>query len=224
MRLADLNWMDVERYLEHDDRIILITGATEQHAYLSLLTDIRIPQAIADAVAEREGVLVAPPLNFGCSGYFMEYPGTITLSQSTFELVMTEIVQSLVQHGFRRFLVMNGHGGNPMPEALDTLTRELEGFRVIWHNWWQGSAVQQIAAEFGAASDHANWLENFPFTRVAESPAAAKTMPAGWDGKHLTREMLTDGSFGGPYQAPDALMHRLFSLLVDEAVALLRSL
>ena len=41
MHLADLNWMDVEHYLEHDRRIIAITGATEQHAYLSLLTDIK---------------------------------------------------------------------------------------------------------------------------------------------------------------------------------------
>ena len=52
MLLQDLNWMDVEAYLEQDNRIILITGATEQHAYLSLLTDILIPQrlAIADVV------------------------------------------------------------------------------------------------------------------------------------------------------------------------------
>ncbi|MER3458377.1 MAG: creatininase, partial [Chloroflexota bacterium] len=66
MRLEDLNWMDVESYLKQDDRIILVTGACEQHGYLSLLTDIRIPWAIATAVGEREGVLVAPPLNFGC--------------------------------------------------------------------------------------------------------------------------------------------------------------
>ena len=65
MRLQDLNWMDVEQYLERDNRIILITGATEQHAYLSLMTDILIPSRIALAVAEQEGVLVAPPLNFG---------------------------------------------------------------------------------------------------------------------------------------------------------------
>ena len=45
MRFQDLNWMDVERYLETDNRIMLITGATEQHAYLSLLTDIRISLA-----------------------------------------------------------------------------------------------------------------------------------------------------------------------------------
>jgi len=58
-----MNWMDVEAYLEKDDRIIIITGATEQHAYLSLLTDIMVPSKIADAVAEREKVLIAPPLN-----------------------------------------------------------------------------------------------------------------------------------------------------------------
>jgi creatinine amidohydrolase len=70
MRLEDMNWMDVEKYLEEDDRIILITGATEQHAYLSLLTDIIIPSKIAAAVAEREKVIIAPSLNFGYSRYF----------------------------------------------------------------------------------------------------------------------------------------------------------
>lgn len=55
MRFQDLNWMDVERYLEHDNRVILITGATEQHAYLSLLTDILIPSRMALAAAEQEG-------------------------------------------------------------------------------------------------------------------------------------------------------------------------
>ena len=47
MHLADLNWMDVRNYLLQDDRIILITGSTEQHGYLSLQTDLRIPRAIA---------------------------------------------------------------------------------------------------------------------------------------------------------------------------------
>jgi creatinine amidohydrolase len=45
MRLEDLNWMDVEKYLAQDDRLILVLGACEQHAYLSLLTDIKIPLA-----------------------------------------------------------------------------------------------------------------------------------------------------------------------------------
>lgn len=224
MRLADLNWMDVERYLAQDDRIILITGATEQHAYLSLLTDIRIPEALADAVAAQEGVLVAPPLNFGCSGYFMEYPGTMTLSEHTFELVVTELVQGLLQHGFTRFLVMNGHGGNTMPRRLADLAREIESLRIVWYNWWQGEAAQSVAAEFGAAPNHANWLENFPFTRVTETPPIEKFMPETWDGTQINRAMLKDGSFGGPYQAPEEIMQRLFEAVVAEARILLHSL
>ena len=74
MRLEDLNWMDVETYLQREDRLMLVTGATEQHAYLSLLTDIKIPLALADAASQVSGVLVAPPLNFGVSPYFRPTP------------------------------------------------------------------------------------------------------------------------------------------------------
>jgi creatinine amidohydrolase len=108
MRLQDLNWMDVEKYLEQDSRIILVTGATEQHAYLSLFTDILVPSRLALAVADREGVLVAPPLNFGVSNHFSEFPGTVSLSQSTFELVLSEVVESLFHQGFTRFLSSTG--------------------------------------------------------------------------------------------------------------------
>ena len=49
MRSEDLNWMDVENYLKTDDRLMLVTGACEQHGYLSLLTDVKIPMALATA-------------------------------------------------------------------------------------------------------------------------------------------------------------------------------
>src|SRR5262247_279583 len=96
MRLQDINWMDVERYLQTDNRIILITGATEQHAYLSLLTDILIPSKIALAVAEREKVLIAPPFNFGQSEHFTTFPGTISISKQAFDGILTEIIQGLM--------------------------------------------------------------------------------------------------------------------------------
>ena len=84
MRLEELNWMDVEAYLKKDDRIMLVLGACEQHAYLSLLTDVKIPMALADSASQQSGVLVGPPLNFGVSPYFLNYPGTISLRVSTF--------------------------------------------------------------------------------------------------------------------------------------------
>src|SRR5215831_13638090 len=95
MRLEDMNWMDVEAYLKKDDRLMLVVGACEQHGYLSLLTDIKIPVALADAASKRTGVLIAPPLNFGISPYFITYPGTITLRTQTFLAVIQDLVHSV---------------------------------------------------------------------------------------------------------------------------------
>ena len=71
MHFSDLNWMQIEEYLKNDDRLMLVIGSTEQHAYLSLLTDTKIPLALAEAVGKETGVLIAPPVSFGCSPYFL---------------------------------------------------------------------------------------------------------------------------------------------------------
>ena len=225
MRLQDLNWMDVERYLERDTRIILITGATEQHAYLSLFTDILIPSRIALAVAEREGVLVAPPLNFGVSEHFADFPGTITLSTLTFDLVLGEIVDGLMHQGFERFFVLNGHGGNKQPQHLIDLHMQNDA-RIVWYDWWREAAVKQFEAENDLRLNHANWGENFTFTRVGEMPAGSKTpvnMDLLDDGKSM-REVLGDGNYGGQYQVDDALMQALFMRVVDEVTGKVRAL
>jgi creatinine amidohydrolase len=225
MRFQDLNWMDVERYLETDNRILLITGATEQHAYLSLMTDILIPSRIALAVAARSPILIAPPLNFGVSERFVEYPGTISLSQQTFDSVLSEIVVGLMMHGFQRFFILNGHGGNRLPQRLEELC--LDGaIRLIWHDWWRGSAVRAVEAEYGLRLDHANWGENFPFNRVADSPTGEKTLVnfAYESEGDSIRAVLGDGNFGGVYEVDDAIMHSLFEQVVDEAIDLLARL
>ena len=99
MFLEAMTWMDVERYLAHDDRIVVITGACEQHGYVSLLSDILAPMAIAKAAIEQEPVLVAPPLPFGISPYFTAYPGTISLRVETFAIVVRELLTGLVSPG-----------------------------------------------------------------------------------------------------------------------------
>lgn len=225
MRLEEMNWMDVERYLERDNRIILVTGATEQHAYLSLLTDILIPSKIADAVAAREGLIVAPPFNFGYSRTFVEYPGTISITRHTFELVMLEIVESLLHQGFYRFLIINGHGGNHLPERLEDF--QMEGLiRVLWFDWWRSEVAREVASKHGLRIDHANWGENFHFNRVAESPKAEKP-PVNLNTLEQSisaRRILGDGNFGGAYQVDDAIMQEIFDAVVDEALRLVEQL
>ena len=225
MRLQELNWMDVERYLEQDNRIILVTGATEQHAYLSLMSDVLIPSKIAEAVAKRENVLVAPPLNFGISYAFGEFPGTISLSKQTFDFVILEIVESLLHQGFHRFFVINGHEGNVVPDRLRDFA--MEGLiRVLWFDWWRSESAQNFAAARNLQIDHANWSESFPFNRVAEAPRTPKE-PINSDyidGRFAAREALGDGSYGGPYEIEDAQMYMLFDAVVDEATTLVKSL
>lgn len=227
MRFEDMNWMDVEAYLEKDDRIILITGATEQHAYLSLLTDIIIPSRLADSVAEREKIVIAPPLNFGYSRYFAAFPGTITLTQNTFSTVILEIFECLLHQGFRRFFFLNGHGGNLMPSFLHELDKHDDSLRVIWYNWWREKAVRNFGERHTMKLNHANWGENFPFNRVAESPNEVKE----WVERliddsdiYAVRQQLGDGSFGGPYQVADELMNQLFAEVVDEITQLVRTM
>ena len=83
MRFSDLNWFDIEAYLEQDDRVMVVIGSCEQHGYLSLTTDTNIPTALADSASQQSGVVVAPPVNFGASAYFLAYPGTISLRIAT---------------------------------------------------------------------------------------------------------------------------------------------
>ncbi len=227
MRFEDLNWMDVEAYLEKDDRIIIITGATEQHAYVSLLTDIIIPSRLADAVAAREKVLIAPPLNFGYSRYFAAFPGTISLTQNTLSTVILEIFECLLHQGFRRFFFLNGHGGNLMPGFLRELDKHDDALNVIWYNWWREKAVQNFGQRESLRLNHANWGENFPFNRVAESPDEVKE----WVDRlvddndiYAIRKQLGDGSFGGPYKVADDLMNQLFSEVVDEISTLIHNM
>lgn len=224
MRFSDLNWFDVEDYLTQDDRLILILGATEQHSYLSLLTDVNIPLALADAASQQTNVLIAPPLNFGVSPYFLAYPGTISLRTSTLLAVVEDLLRSVYQHGFRRILILNGHGGNdPARGRISELVNELRGLRVSWYAWWTAPNVHAVAQKYNLEPNHANWLEAFPFTRVAPLPEGEKPTPRVTEimNAETTREMYEDGSFGGQWGADDQIMDELFNAALGDVLDLL---
>jgi creatinine amidohydrolase len=207
--MAELNWFDVEQYLEHDDRLIWVLGSCEQHAYLSLLTDVLIPQALADAASQQTGVLVAPPLNFGASPYFLAYPGTFSLRISTLLDLVEDVLRSAYRHGFHRIMILNGHGGNdPARGRIYELLNELPGLQVAWYAWWQSHSVGQVAVQHNLKPAHANWVEAFSFTQVADLPALEKLPPhiTGLLSADAARLAYGDGSFGGFYQVEPARM------------------
>src|SRR5690348_7027342 len=112
MRIGDVNWMQVEEYLRGDDRAVLPLGSTEQHSYLRLTVDCILPERVAADAAEPLGVLVFPVLAYGVTPYFREYPGSISLRVETHLNVVRDILDSMAHSGFRRILIVNGHGGN----------------------------------------------------------------------------------------------------------------
>ncbi len=225
MRFEDQNWMQVEDYLKGDDRVILVLGACEQHGYLSLLTDSKIPLALADSASAESGVLVAPLLNFGCSPYFLNYPGTISLRLHTYLDAVEDILRSLYGAGFRKILILNGHGGNtPVKTQLVELVNELPDLRLRWYAWWTTKTVADIAAKYGLKPEHANWLEAFDFNKVSELPQKEKPFPGNEKdilGKQGTRETYNDGSFGGAYVSDPTVMQEIFDACLKDILSLL---
>lgn len=225
MRFADLNWFDVENYLEQDDRLMLVIGSCEQHGYLSLLTDTKIPLALADAASQRTDVLVAPPLNFGASPYFLKYPGTLSLRTDTLLNIIEDLMRSAYGHGFRRVLVLNGHSGNdPAKGRLYELANQLVDLRFAWYGWYQSHSVAAIMMKHELKAYHASWSEAFPFTRVAELPEGEKTPPRvpGLVGAEEARQLYGDGVFGGRYKVDEVIMDEIFAAALEDVLQLLK--
>jgi len=228
MRIADTTWMRVEEYLRHDDRCVLPLGSTEQHAYLSLAVDAILSERVAVDAAEPLGVPVFPAVPYGLTPYFMAFPGTVTLTPATYERVLTEILGSLREHGFRRILVVNGHGGNAVARPAATAWAEgHDGVRLLWHDWWKAPRTMAAVKEIDPAASHASWMEGFPWTRVTDArpPEGHKAAVDLRGREELTpeafRERLGDGSFGGWYERPDEELLAIWALGVAETRELL---
>jgi creatinine amidohydrolase len=231
MRVRDLNWMQLAEYLERDDRVVLPLGSTEQHGYLSLETDNILAERVSVEAAEPVGVPVLPVLPYGLTAMFAAaYPGTPTLKLATYAAVLRELLDSLYGQGFRRFLLVNGHGGNtPAGPLAREWAAEHPDAQAIFHSWWAGPKVLEVAKEIDPEYSHANWGENFPWTRLPEVELPAEAKPMMDEAAYLVagpeqlRDVIGDGSFGGLYQRSDGEMLRIWQAGVEEVRELLES-
>jgi len=215
MRARDLNWLQVEEYLGRDDRVVLPIGSTEQHGYLSLETDNILAERVSAEAAEPLGVLVLPVLAYG-----------LTPSLA----VLRDLLDSLHGQGFRRFLLVNGHGGNI---AGGSLVREWAAAhpdaQAIFHSWWSSERVVAAAKEIDPEPSHANWFENFPWTRLAGVDLPQERKPPLDETAYRVaspekvRELLGDGVFAGTYELPDEQVEAVWRTGVDEVRELLES-
>lgn len=219
MMFEKMNWMDVEQYLSRDDRIVLVTGSCEQHAYLSLATDTLEPLEIARKACENLKIPIAPPVTYGLNPFFNAYPGNISLSVEAYARLIKEILESLIAQGFKRIMVSNGHGGNSGVLALviDEILSINEHVSIVLFQWWLDPRVDAVAVKHGLKQAHANWSENHGFTRVAQVPDKPKEfvlLPKTASPKKI-RELLGDGCTGGFYQVEETVMQEFFQVAVE---------
>ena len=219
--------MQVRDHAAGDDRAILPIGSTEQHAYLSLCVDCILSERVAVEAAGPLRVPVFPVLNYGLTPSFVEYPGTVTLRMSTLCAVMTDILDGMARSGFRRIVIVNGHGGNSPAHGavLEWLGRNT-GAQVKWHNWWNAPKTFAKVQSIDKVASHASWMENFPWTRLAgvAMPANQKPMMAHDRFQQLDvvqkKALLGDGNYGGFYQRSDEDMQAIWDVAVAETRAI----
>lgn len=229
MKISEMNWAQVEDYLRGDDRAILPLGSTEQHCGLSLSVDSILAEKIAVGAAQPLGVPVFPVQPYGLTPYFLGYPGSVSLRVDTYIRVIRDILDSLHRQGFRRILLVNGHGGNqPAASLAIEWMADNPGTAVKFHNWWNAPRTFARVQDIDPVASHASWMENFPWTRLpgVTLPTQQKPMIDAARlrvmGPDAVRAYLGDGNYGGYYQRDDAEMLSIWQVAVEETRDLLQ--
>ena len=228
MKIARMNWMQIEEYLKSDDRCVLPLGCLQQHAYLSVSTDSILAERVAADAAQPLGVPVYPALPYGLSTRFMAFPGTVTFRPDTYVRVIRDVLDSLVESGFRRVLIVNGPGENaPARETSRLWADSRPGVQVRFHDWWAAPRTREKLQAIDPVGGHGSWPENFPWARLpgVELPEKRKNpvqlAENGEVNPKRIRDELGDGSFGGRYWRPEEQMMELWVVAVAETRALL---
>jgi creatinine amidohydrolase len=145
--------------------MIVPTGSTEQHnEHLAMINDTASVTLVAQQAALKlyPQVMVAKPVPVGISPHWMDRKGTLTLTKETFLAVVYEICDSLKQHGVKRILILNGHGGNvgPLTQSVAEFRQKL-GIRLEANAYWDAYTPEIIKKymQSGKAPGHAGEFE-----------------------------------------------------------------
>ena len=139
MRLARSTWPQVKAYFEKHDLVIVGVGSTECHGrHNPLGTDTMAPDRILDLVEEQDpDILIAPTLPYGATDDLVGFPGTISLGVDGLYRVKTSITSQLEGYGARRFILLNGHGGNMKSLVMTAADLNRRGCICAVMNWWK---------------------------------------------------------------------------------------
>lgn len=225
MNLEEMSWTDVE---EQEPKVALLpTGSTEQHGpHCPLKTDSLIAKEIAKHVADKADILLLPSITVGVSREHSKFPGTLYLSPETFRRQISEIILSAQGSGLRKFVIVNGHGGNvfSIQEICKTLYHKHGVLTLEW-TWFNAISAKNmghageletslvkflkpelISGPIERGSD--SWGRRFHGTRVA------------YDTSNFTRQ----GVVGNPTKATRENGKKLFDKATGKLLKLIKAI
>jgi creatinine amidohydrolase len=140
-RYEALTWPEINEAIRQQKVAVLPVGSVEQHGYhLPLDVDFRLASSVCRAAGQRSpaDMLVLPPVSYGYCHHVMDFPGTITIEPSTFVRFLLDITRSLAYHGFKRIIMVNGHGSNAhLVEQAGRQTCLQTDALCCTLSWWQ---------------------------------------------------------------------------------------
>lgn len=228
---------------------LLPLAAVEQHGnHLPVVTDTALVTEIAlraEAALPNE-VALLPTLWVGSSHHHFGFPGTISISSETYILVLKDLVESLIRSGFRRIVLLNGHGGNisPANEALYRAALEYPGPDAPWvacATYWRiageelsGQAFMETPALSHACEYETSMMLSLRTDWVRMSQAKGERVerhscfydPLGYVPSKVSfcenfSQMTSTGAMGSPEKATKEKGERLFDLISGAVIAFL---
>ncbi len=234
-----MNWPQVAA-LSKDLPVVVPVAALEQHGWhLPLFTDSMLLGEVVRRASEklRDKVLFTPLLWLGNSAHHMDFPGTLTAAPQTYLQVLNDLMEALIAHGFRRLVLLNGHGGNIVPgqQAIFEVRqrhRERTDLLLLFATYWQlGSKPRDVNPAFAQSRmGHACEWETSMIKRIApqlvgdlskvqpvEFGSAFEPAARGW----TTRDRSEPGHIGDPGQASAEKGETLLQLFAQDVIAFL---
>ncbi len=250
MKLKEMTWLEVEALDKTKVVVVLPLGALEQHGHhLPLGVDTFIVESISEHVESeiKDHMLLLPTLWLGHSPHHMHFPGTVSIHHELYSELILQSLSSLVEAGFTRFTLLNGHGGNglPMQIALQELKNKFKSrtdlYICAFHYWnIARDPLTQIRQSTLGGMGHACEMETSVMQYLY--PALVKSELATKDGiqpnlSNVSLDMLAaspihfvfdfheiskSGTFGDPTLANSDKGERFFQAIVKEVIAFIR--
>jgi creatinine amidohydrolase len=148
-RYGEMTWPEIKEAAAADRVAVVPVATIEDHGlHLPVDTDLLLCASACEEAVSRaaDRAVLVPPINHGFSPHHMDFPGPITIGARTFIDYGVDVARSLVQHGFRRVLIVNGHGSNaPFVDIIARLVVVETGALAAAVNYWSAPGVRSVA-------------------------------------------------------------------------------